>query len=88
MKLQNNNGTGIFVFNKYISHGTLQFDSNSLSDTDFKIGCALINKVANCTRVENQLQSENPITWKDIKYMNYIDDGDCESEDVNENEKS
>ena len=67
LKLQNNKGAGIFVFSKYISHRTLQFDSNSLSDTDFKIGCALVNKVAICTRVENQLQSENPITWKDIE---------------------
>ena len=62
MKLQNNNRAGIFVFSKYISHETLQFDSNSLSKTDFKSRCALINKVAICTRVENQLQSENPIT--------------------------
>jgi hypothetical protein len=62
MKLQNNNGAAIFIFSKYISHGTLQFDSNSLSSTEFKIGCALVNKVAICTRVENQLQSENPIT--------------------------
>ena len=88
MKLQNNNGAGIFVFSKYMSHGTLQFDSNSLSDTDFKIGCALVNKVDICTRVENQLQSQNFITSKDIKYIDYIDYGDCESEDVNENEES
>ena len=87
MKLQNNNGAGIFIFSKYISHETLQFDSNSLSDIDFKIGCTLVNKVAICTRIENQLQSENPITWKDIKYIDYIDYGDCESEDVNENEE-
>ena len=87
MKLQNNNGAGVFIFSKYISHGTLQFESNSLSDTDFKIGCALVNKLAICTRVENQLQSENPITWKDIKYIDYIDRGDCESEDVNKNEE-
>ena len=53
MKLQNNNGVGIFIFNKYINHRTSQFDSNSLLDIDFKIGFALVNKVAICTRVEN-----------------------------------
>ena len=62
MKVQNNSGVDIFVFIKYISHGTLQFASNSISNTDFNIAFALVNKVAICTRVENQLQSENPIT--------------------------
>ena len=85
MELKNNNGAVVLVLSKYVSGGTLQCDFNSLSETDFKIGCAFINKEAICTKVENQLQSENPITWKDMNYTNYIDSGNCESEDVNEN---
>lgn len=87
MKLENNNGADVFVFSKYVSHRTLQFDSNSLLGTDFKIGCALVNKEAICTRVQNQLLSENPITWKDIPYISYIDTANCESEGVHENEE-
>jgi hypothetical protein len=87
LKLQNNNRSGIFVFSKYISHGTLRFEKSSLSDTDFKLGCALANKLAIFTRMKNQLQSDNPITWKDIKYINYLDYGNCASEDANDDEE-
>lgn len=75
MKLQNNIGAGIFVFSKYVSHGTLRFDANSLSTNNFKLGLALVNKSAIRERLSNQLTSGKPITWID-----YIDHLNSESQ--------
>ena len=47
IKFENNNKTNVFVFRKYIRHEMLQFDPNSLSHTDFKIKCVLVNKKNN-----------------------------------------
>jgi hypothetical protein len=44
LKFDNNNGTRIFVLSKFIIHGTLKFDLNSLSHNIFKLRVALINK--------------------------------------------
>jgi hypothetical protein len=44
LKFDNNSGAGIFVLSKFIIHGTLKFDLNSLSYNKFKLGVALINK--------------------------------------------
>ena len=64
LKFDNNNGAGIFVRSKYLSHGTLKFDMNSLSAKDFKLGVALVNKCWAHTRYRNQLIEATPITWE------------------------
>ena len=55
LKFENNNGAGIFVLRKILTHGTLRFNLNSLSQNDFKLGIALVNKGWLHTRLQNQL---------------------------------
>lgn len=64
LKFDNNNGAGIFVLSKYLSHGTLRFDMDSLSPKDFKLGVALVNKSWAITRFKNQLIEGTPISWE------------------------
>ena len=64
LKFDNNSGAGIFVLSKYLSHGTLRFDMNSLSRKDFKLGAALVSKGWAHTRYTNQLIDATPITWE------------------------
>jgi hypothetical protein len=47
----NNSGAGIFVLSKFIIHGTLKCDLNSLSHNIFKLRIALVNKGWLCTRL-------------------------------------
>ena len=55
LKFNNNNGVGIFVLSKFITHGTLRFNLKSFSMNNFKSNVALINKGWLCTRLQNQL---------------------------------
>ena len=49
LKFDNDNGAGIFIRSKNITHGTLPFDSISLND--FKLGVAMVNKTWLHTRL-------------------------------------
>jgi hypothetical protein len=64
LKFDNNNGAGIFVLSKFITHGTLKFNLNSLSHNNFKLGVALVNKGWLRTRLQNQLSDGTSLTWE------------------------
>jgi hypothetical protein len=49
LKFDNNNGAGLFVLSKCITHRTLRFNLESLSENNFKLGVALINKITKPT---------------------------------------
>ena len=55
LKFENNNRAEIFVLSKIMIHRTLRSNLNSLSQNDFKLGTALVNKGWLCTRLQNQL---------------------------------
>jgi hypothetical protein len=55
LKFDNNNGAGLFVLSKFIIHGILKFDLNSLSHNNFyKLGVAVVNKGWFLTRLQIQ----------------------------------
>ena len=55
LEFDNNNGVGIFVLSKFIIHGTLKFNLNSLSHNNiYKLGVALVNKVWLLKRLQIQ----------------------------------
>jgi hypothetical protein len=64
LKFNNNSGAGIFVMSKFITHGTLKFNLDSLSQSNFKLGVALVNKGWLRTRLQNQLREGISQTWK------------------------
>jgi hypothetical protein len=64
LKFNNNNGAGIFVLSKFIIHGTLRFDLNSLSHIKFKLGVVLVNKGWLHIRLQHQLQDGTSTIWE------------------------
>jgi len=72
LKFDNDNGAGIFIKSKNITHGTLPFDRISLND--FKLGVAMVNKTWLHTRLRNQLKGGTSLTFKSNEW--YIEDPD------------
>ena len=60
----NNNKARIFVLSKFIIYKTLRLNLNSLSQNNFKLKIALINKGWLCTRLQNQLQYGRALAWE------------------------
>jgi hypothetical protein len=85
LKFDNNNGAGIFILNKFIIHGTLKSDLNSLLHNILKLRVALVNREWFCTRLQNQLQDGTSMTWKNnFLYTRVTSNGEpCSDEELN-----